>query len=179
MKPTKLILLILLAFAFVQCSDDHAELLDVNGPLSRSITPTEESETNPTLLTDWENCKTVKLNEVNSAGQNLEATLPWQDGAETSLDRSFCKDIKSADGWTMLFHTFCKSNVDVNLSYMCFYNKFTGYLKIFFTHEILIQALQQYGIFRLLRIRLLNHYLPIWNIFRILLKEIRTIQFGL
>lgn len=46
--------------------------------------------------------------------------------------QQFCHDIKAADGWSMLFHTFCKDNVDVDLSYMCFYNKFTGYMKIFY-----------------------------------------------
>lgn len=67
----KIIMLLMLAFTFVQCSDDHVELLDNNGPLSRSITPTEESETNPTLLTDWENCENVVLNK-----DGIIATLP-------------------------------------------------------------------------------------------------------
>lgn len=120
----KITLLFVMAFTFLQCSDDHAELLDVNGPLSRGITPIEESETNPTLLTDWENCEKVVLNK-----DGIAAKLPWGDGTSSSgLDSKFCKDIKSADGWTMLFHTFCKQNEDIGLSYMCLYNKFTGYL---------------------------------------------------
>lgn len=108
----KIIMLLMLAFTFVQCSDDHVELLDNNGPLSRSITPTEESETNPTLLTDWENCENVVLNK-----DGIIATLPWGDGTTSlGLDSKFCKDIKSADGWSMLFHTFCKQNKDIGLS---------------------------------------------------------------
>lgn len=127
-----LILASAMALIFVQCKDDHVEFLQLNSQGSRSIAPEDISETNPTLLTDWENCKTVKLNEVAPNGENYEATLPWQDGSSTYLNETFRKDIKAADGWSMLFHTFCKSNTDVGLSYMCFYNKFTGYLKVFY-----------------------------------------------
>lgn len=127
-----LLMLLVLALASVQCSDNVVETMEPDGPLGRGIAPVDKSETNPTLLTDWENCQTVKLNELGPNGHNLEATLPWQDGVKTSLNSNFCHDIKAADGWSMLFHTFCKDNVDVDLSYMCFYNKFTGYLKIFY-----------------------------------------------
>lgn len=127
-----LLLLLTLALASVQCSDNIVETMEPDGPLGRGIAPVDKSETNPTLLTDWENCKTVKLNELGPNGQNLEAALPWQYGVKTSLNSNFCHDIKAADGWYMLFHTFCKDNVDVDLSYMCFYNKFTGYMKIFY-----------------------------------------------
>ncbi len=127
-----LLLLLTLALASVQCSDDIVETMEPDGPLGRGIAPIDKSETNPTLLTDWENCQTVKLNELGPNGQNLEAALPWQYGVKTSLNSNFCHDIKAADGWYMLFHTFCKDNVDVDLSYMCFYNKFTGYMKIFY-----------------------------------------------
>lgn len=127
-----ILLLAALALVSVQCSEDPAELMLSDEPMSRGIAPIDKSETNPNLMTDWENCKTVKLNELGPNGENLEATLPWQNGASTTLNSNFCHDIKAADGWSMLFHTFCKSNVDENLSYMCFYNKFTGYLKVFF-----------------------------------------------
>lgn len=127
-----LLLLSALALTSVQCSDEAMEFQEYHGFGSRGIAPDEPSETNPTLLTDWENCKTIKLNQVSPNWENIEVTLPWQNGANTALNSNFCEDIKSADGWTMLFHTFCKSNVDVDLSYMCFYNKFTGYLKVFY-----------------------------------------------
>lgn len=121
-----------LALASVQCSNDRMEELEPDEPTSRSIYPIDESETNPDLLTNWESCTTVKLNELGPNGKNKEVTLPWRNGAPTSLNSKFCEDIKSADGWSMIFHTFCKSNTDVGLSYMCFYNKFTGYLKVFY-----------------------------------------------
>lgn len=127
-----LILLSALTLATVQCSDEPVEFQEFHGYGSRSIAPEDTSETNPTLLTDWENCKTVKLNEVSSNGENEEVSLPWREGVGTALDSKFCSDIKAADGWIMLFHTFCKSNTDVDLSYMCLYNKFTGYLKVFY-----------------------------------------------
>lgn len=84
-----LLLLLTLALASVQCSDNVIETMEPDGPLGRGIAPVDKSETNPTLLTDWENCKTVKLNELGSNGQNLEATLPWQDGVITSLNSNF------------------------------------------------------------------------------------------
>lgn len=121
-----------LALASVQCSNDRLELFEMDGPRSRSINPIDESETNPALLTNWESCTTVKLNELGPNGKNKEVTLPWRNGAPTSLNSKFCEDIKSADGWSMIFHTFCKSNTDIGQSYMCFYNMFTGYVKVFY-----------------------------------------------
>lgn len=129
-------LLSVLALACVQCSDDYVTQMQFNGPISRSIAPVDSSETNPTLLTDWENCKTVKLNEVAANGKNREITLPWQNGSSTRLNSHFCEDIKAADGWYMLFHTFCKSNTDDDLSYLCLYNKFTGYMKVFYYTDL-------------------------------------------
>lgn len=125
-------LIFAVALASVQCSEESIEFQESYGYGSRSIAPEDTSETNPTLLTDWENCKTVKLNETAPNGENLVVTVPWRSGTSTSLNSDFCDDIKKADGWSMLFHTFCKSNHDVDLSYMCFYNKFTGFLKVFY-----------------------------------------------
>ncbi len=99
---------------------------------SRAITPGMESETNPDLLSDWENCKIIMLNKETASGRLQSATPPWGDGAITRLDPSFCKDVKKADGWIMLFHTFCKANLDEDLTYICLYNQFTGYIKVFY-----------------------------------------------
>lgn len=126
------IMMLALLLSTAQCSEEPIEFHEYYGHGSRSIAPEDTSETNPNLLTDWENCKTVKLNETAPNGENLVVTLPWRNGANTSLNSNFCNDIKAADGWSMLFHTFCKSNHDVDLSYMCFYNKFTGFLKVFY-----------------------------------------------
>ena len=123
---------LMLAIASLQCSDELTDIQQSDGPLSRAIAPIDTSETNPYLMTSWENCRTVKLNVVEPNGANKEVTLPWRDGAESSLSSKFCEDIKSADGWKMIFHTFCKSNTDVDLSYMGLYNIFTGYLKVFY-----------------------------------------------
>jgi len=98
--------------------------------VTRSIVETStESETNPTLISDWENIETVKLNSSSIV------TVPWVTGASTALSGVFCKDIKKEDGWMMLFHTFKRANLDIGQNYMCFYNMFTGYLKFFYYYE--------------------------------------------
>lgn len=129
MKNTFLLILVLLLAA---CSSD--ENLTVQEPAlgSRSIAPIDPSVSNPTLLTDWENCNTIVLNEVSGGGQSKIVAAPWANGVSTSLDSEFRKDIKKADGWKMLFHTFCQQNVDELQTYMCLYNIFTGYMKFFY-----------------------------------------------
>ena len=129
MKNTFLLILVLLLAA---CSSD--ENLTVQEPAlgSRSIAPIDPSVSNPTLLTDWENCNTIILNEVSGGGQAKIVAAPWADGVSTSLNYEFRKDIKKADGWKMLFHTFCQQNVDELQTYMCLYNIFTGYMKFFY-----------------------------------------------
>lgn len=129
MKNTLYLILVLLLAA---CSSNEQLTVPEQSVGSRSVTPIEPSETNPTLLTDWENCTTIVLNEVSGGGQPKSVTAPWGNGVTTSLPHEFCTDIKKADGWKMLFHTFCKANKDEKQAYMCFYNMFTGYMKFFY-----------------------------------------------
>ncbi|MBD5233126.1 MAG: hypothetical protein HDS65_02990 [Bacteroidales bacterium] len=97
---------------------------------SRATTPPNQSETNPTLLTDWENCEYIVM--YNPSGSKIEATVPWKSGTSTWLNGDFARDIKREDGWTMLFHTFCSQYRDPRQTYMCFYNKFSGFVKVFY-----------------------------------------------
>lgn len=113
------------------CSQELIEPSSEGEILSRATTPGEISETNPTLLTDWENCRSIVLSEVAANGENLTIEAPWISGSNSSLDEKFRTDIKKQDGWIMLFHTFCKTNHDINLGYMFFYNRFSGYVKVF------------------------------------------------
>lgn len=87
------------------------------------------SSTNPYLLTDWEDLSEILLNT------NTVVSTPWVNGSSTLLSADFRKDIKKEDGWDMLFHTFKKLNHDPGANYMCFYNKFTGVLKVFYYNE--------------------------------------------
>lgn len=133
MKHIVLSLLLATVFAFTSCTDTTF-LPEAPAPDdgSRAIVPGHQSETNPTLLTDWENCSTIYLNEVSGGGQPIAVTAPWANGVSTVLENTFRTDIKKEDGWTMLFHTFTRANEDPGQAYLCFYNQFTGYIKVFY-----------------------------------------------
>lgn len=100
------------------CVEDATRAIVNNG---------NESKTNPFLLNDWENVNEIVL---NTSG-NHKVSAPWATGTSSSLDVDFRKDIKKEDGWVMLFHTFKKKGLDEKQNYMCFYNRFTGFLKFF------------------------------------------------
>lgn len=70
------------------------------------VTETTASVSNPGLISNWENVTEIVLNKVGNGGSDILVTVPWADGASTKLSTDFCKDIKKADGWMMLFHTF-------------------------------------------------------------------------
>lgn len=98
-----------------------------------AMAPVQESETNPDLLTDWENCTRIYTNELGKSGDCLKVTPPWRDGCTSALMSPFSGDISKKDGWIMLFHTFLSpSYEEVHVSYICFYNIFTGYVKVLY-----------------------------------------------
>lgn len=113
------------------CSQELIEPSSTGEILSRATTPGTPSETNPTLLTNWENCRTIVLSNVAANGENLSVGVPWVDGTPTRLDKDFRTDVKKKDGWIMLFHTFCKTNLDTDIGYLFFYNRYSGYVKVF------------------------------------------------
>lgn len=124
-----------LLFLMLGCSDEPVITEDTLSSTnkSRTITSDEEniSEINPTLIDDWENVQVIKLGTPG----NHSVTAPWANGTSTNLSSEFIHDIRKADGWDMLFHTFKKKGQDEGTNYMCFYNKFTGILKIFYYAE--------------------------------------------
>lgn len=131
---------ILLIFAIVlsSCSEGNLAVLDSEQFLSDQSLQTRacvdlhnKSVSNPTLLDDWENVQTIALN--TSGIHNV--TAPWSNGTASSLSESFRKDIKKEDGWVMLFHTFKQKGLDEKQNYMCFYNQFTGVIKVFYYYE--------------------------------------------
>ena len=123
--------LIACSLLLASCSQELIEPSSAGEILSRATTPGTPSETNPTLLTDWENCRFIVLSNVTANGENEKIDAPWVDGSSSNLDEDFRKDIKKKDGWIMLFHTFCESNTSIDLRYLFFYNRYSGYLKIF------------------------------------------------
>lgn len=128
----KLFALNFIVACFVSCSNEIVTPnVDQNDMATRAIVlEGSTSITNPNLLYNWENVEEIVS---NVAGENF--TAPWVDGASTYLSTTFRKDIKKEDGWEMLFHTFKKIGLDSDQNYMCFYNRFTGYIKVFYFYN--------------------------------------------
>lgn len=119
---------VLLSLGFLSCQDKNTF---VDLPITRAIVDSVNvSISNPDLIDNWENIDEILLNTSGEA-----VTAPWCDGATTHLPSDFRKDIKKKDGWRILFHTFKKIGLDKKQNYICFYNQFTGYIKIFYYYE--------------------------------------------
>ena len=129
MKKILFLIFGLLALMTTACTSDDIE----------PLMPTEEVQSragigtlspNPMLLKNWEICNTIKI--LGPQGVEISVATPWSQATNSALDETFAKDIKKADGWIMLFHTFADLTTDPNLNYMCFYNKCSGMLKFFY-----------------------------------------------
>jgi len=127
------IMLFCVALAMSACSDEPLKPQATSGQvLSRGLVTGggNASTTNPNLISDWENVSTIVLN----SGETV--TAPWDTNAVTSeLSEKFRTDIKKSQGWIMMFHTFKEFNLDRGQSYICFYNLFTGVMKVFYYAE--------------------------------------------
>ena len=133
-----LFLLTGIVFSLSSCSSyqDENVVQSVQTPATRAIiTGKNSSETNPKLFSDWENCEEITLNSVGTNGIRKDVTAPWKDGSVTSLPEEFRKDIKKIDGWKMIFHSFKRLGLDEKQNYICMYNIFTGFIKVFFYYE--------------------------------------------
>lgn len=116
------------------CSEEQLVVEPTTEQLSRSESDVRVSVTNPNLIDDWENVETIYLNS-SSRYAPTGVTAPWKDGNISALPSDFLKGIKKKDGWEMLFHTFKDFGIDKYQNYMCFYNKFTGIIKVFYYYE--------------------------------------------
>lgn len=137
MKQTFFVASMLLATLF-SCNNN----VDINDETTCNIktraivTGNNTSISNPNLLNDWENVDTIVINTLGTDTNNKRVTTPWhKEGSSSSLSENFRKDIKKVDGWKMLFHTFKSVGLDEKQNYMCFYNIFTGYIKVFYYYE--------------------------------------------
>lgn len=102
--------------------------MDNSPPFSRSSI-TDDSTTNPTLMTDWENVNEITLYN------GTRVAAPWSQGSLLSSTPEFATDIKKEDGWVMLYHTFKALNTYPNDNYIALYNRLTGFLKFFYYQE--------------------------------------------
>ncbi|MCD8175943.1 MAG: hypothetical protein LUE98_00325 [Tannerellaceae bacterium] len=129
----RIITLLLSATLIWSCSDQNESVLNESNTdelVTKAVVNGQNvSTTNPNLLTDWENIEEIMM----STGKAY--TAPWKDNAMTSMSPTFTKDVKKEDGWIMLFHTFKKLNYNNHLNYIVFYNKLTGFLKVFYFEE--------------------------------------------
>lgn len=127
---------ILACILLVSCNDIIEILPDQtepsnNHPITRVVEEGGEvSTSNPNLLTDWENQTKVTL----STGYKED--LPWVNGNTGCVPPDIARDIKKADGWKMIFHTFTGLNENLHKNYMFFYNELTGILKVFYFSDI-------------------------------------------
>ena len=152
MKTNRIATTVLFAFLvignFISCTEDDILLKSDNKPLTRAVVDGNDvSISNPSLLSNWENVKEIKLNTLGTDNKNVIVSSPWNgDGNASPLPESFRKDIKKEDGWKMLFHTFKDVGTNPGVNYMCFYNQFTGFIKIFFYREahLISQGAQWY-----------------------------------
>lgn len=126
---------VIIGILLYSCNESEETFINEISPVTRAIVDeNRESISNPDLIWNWENISEILLNaEKITSGQSV--TAPWADGSSSPLPETFRKDIKKEDGWKMLFHTFKKTGLDARQNYMCFYNQFTGFLKVFYYYE--------------------------------------------
>lgn len=137
MKKLIFMLFIGLISTLASCSDE-VPTTEAEQPYkigSRAIVDSNNhtSTTNPDLLTNWENVDYININNANNIINRI--TPPWKSGSSSALPAWFSHDIKKEDGWTMLFHTFKDEDTDHDLSYMFFYNIFSGIIKVFYYYD--------------------------------------------
>lgn len=138
-KIPLLVSMVLLLFLAVACTEEELliESSETTSLRSRAeVSYDNDSETNPDLFDDWENVSMIELNSTSGAIKGNAVSAPWAGGSSTALSEGFCKDVKKADGWVMLFHTLKKKGFDNYKNYICLYNKFTGVIKVFYYNEL-------------------------------------------
>lgn len=122
----RLFLLLGLCVLF-SCHDVQEDILlekeaSNNGLLTRSITP----YVSPVF--DWWDTTSISLPGISNP-----VTLPWYSGASTQIPYYLLADYKPEDGWEMIYN-YCIDTPpgEVNKSYIIFYDKFTGILRVFY-----------------------------------------------
>ena len=132
----KKLLFLLSAYLLLSACCENEEIVSDLSIATRAIVDENNASlTNPDLINNWENLDVIYLNTEKSNGDKESVTAPWANGSSSPLSETFRYDIKKEDGWKMLFHTF-KGEVDDKMqNYMCFYNQFTGFIKVFYYYE--------------------------------------------
>lgn len=131
------VLCIVVAFLF-SCDSGIIEedVTDVSCTTRSIVGENGVSISNPELINNWENLSEIVLNTLGTDIKSRKVDTPWSfNGSSSALPETFRKDIKKENGWKMLFHTFKEVGLAEKQNYMCFYNIFTGFVKIFYYYE--------------------------------------------
>ncbi len=106
--------------------EDEIKVNTTNGGLG-DITLAEIIES---FWFDWETATYVSNN-------NTLPRLPWISGASTGVPRQIALDHKKVDGWELVHNNFTllSGNSEPRIKYFLLYNKFTGFLRMWYWHE--------------------------------------------
>lgn len=139
---SKIFLLLSMVIALSSCQDNALPIEETQCSSSENIKEEEmrgvypysqQTKARGVSIPNWENWEKVRLSS-GVIGIDSVAT-PWSNTFSTTvIPTQVRKDIKSENGWMLLNYTV-NGNWGKNNSYMFFYNKYTGILKVFYYCE--------------------------------------------
>lgn len=91
----------------------------------------------PDFLTNWQECKTVRIE-----GLNALQYLPWAGSADSDISDEIRFDVQKEAGWEMAFNALNDPR-SKNTRFFGLYNRFTGTLRVF--NYVLEPGSQGYG----------------------------------
>lgn len=139
---SKMLLLLVGVMALFSCQDNvlptdetqPPSLENTGGEEMDGIYPySRQAKSRGASVPEWENWEKVRLSSGVIGVDSV--AVPWSNTfASTLIPTQVRKDIKRENGWMLLKYTV-NSNWGKNNSYMFFYNKYTGVLKVFYYCE--------------------------------------------
>ncbi|MCD7924309.1 MAG: hypothetical protein LUI85_06275 [Bacteroides sp.] len=110
-------------------SSDNKEVKELEGIYPYS----QQAKSRGITIPEWEKWEKVRLSSGVIGVDSV--AVPWSNTfSNTVIPTQVRKDIKSENGWMLLRYTV-NGNFGKNNSYMFFYNKYTGILKVFYYCE--------------------------------------------
>lgn len=139
---SKMLLLLVGVMTLFSCQDNvlptdetqPPSLENTGGEEMDGIYPySRQAKSRGASVPEWENWEKVRLSSGVIGVDSV--AVPWSNTfASTLIPTQVRKDIKRENGWMLLKYTV-NSNWGKNNSYMFFYNKYTGVLKVFYYCE--------------------------------------------
>lgn len=125
--------LVCILLGFISCENEEVYLSTPTEKEQASVIQTKALSTdypsvsNPTLHDNWENVRTIYLNN----GPEIDAPWVIKEGNSMNIPDDFRIDIKKEDGWKLLGHSMIKRESG-EPNYIFLYNKKRGLLKMFY-----------------------------------------------